>query len=75
MPILTSRLRWFVPRIKVGVVQEGDLAGNYIWGDGEPVLEQLMERTDAEIEMFKRLRNEDVPKEKWIEVPIVKAKR
>lgn len=68
MPILTNRLRWFIPRIKIGVVQEGPAEGNYIWGEGEPVLQQLMERTDAEIDMFLRLRNEVVVKEKWVDV-------
>lgn len=54
MPNKTNNLRWFKPKIKVGVVQDGDLAGNYIWGHGEPILQQMMERTDAEVEMHLR---------------------
>lgn len=74
MPTLTNRFRWFVPRIKVGVIEEGDFAGNKIWGDGEPVLQQLMVRTDAEIEMIKRFMNTDVPKEKWVDIEVFHEK-
>lgn len=74
MPTHTNRFRWFVPKVKIGVVQEGDMAGNYIWGDGEPILQQLMTRTDAEIEMIKRFRNIDVPKEKWVDIEVVKER-
>lgn len=71
MPNKTMDFRWFRPRIKTGVVESGDLAGNYIWGLGEPVLQQRIERTDAEVEMHKRLRGVDVPKTFWTDVPVV----
>lgn len=62
------KLRLFRPLEKLGQDPDG---GNYIWGNGEPVLQQLWERTDAEIDMLKRLRNIDAPKTEWRDVPIV----
>ena len=47
------------------------MAGNYIYDHGEPVLQQLFERTDAEVEMIKRFRNIDMPKTEWRDVPVV----
>ena len=69
MPIGTAKFRLYRPKIKVGVVESGDMAGNYIYDHGEPVLQQLFERTDAEIEMIKRFRNIDMPKTEWRDVP------
>ena len=71
MPIRTTQLRLFRPKIKVGVVESGPAEGNYIWEHGEPVLQQLWERTDAEIEMIKRIKGVDVPKTEWLDVPVV----
>lgn len=71
MPIGTVKFRLYRPKIKVGVVESGDMAGNYIYDHGEPVLQQLFERTDAEIEMIKRFRNIDMPKTEWRDVPVV----
>lgn len=71
MPIPTTKLRWFRPKIQTGVVESGDMAGNKIYGYGELVLQQLWERTDAEIEMLKRLRNIDAAKTEWRDVPIL----
>jgi len=71
MPVPTMKLRIFRPLEKKGQADNG----NYIWDHGEPVLQQLWERTDAEIEMIKRIKGLDVPKQEWRDVPIVLEER
>lgn len=71
MPIQTTQFRLFRPKIKAGVVESGSAEGNYVWEHGEPVLQQLWERTTAEIEMIKRFKGVDMPKTEWRDVPIV----
>lgn len=72
MPIRTMQLRIFRPLIKIG--QNPD-SGNYQWDHGEPVWQQLWERTDAEIEMIKHIKGIDVPKQEWRDVPVVLEER
>ena len=71
MPVKTNELRLFRRKIKTGTVKNGPTEGNYIWDHDEPVLQQKMVRTDAEVEMHFRFRNEVVPKEFWIDVLVV----
>lgn len=72
MPIPTMKLRLFRPIEKLS--QDPD-SGNYVWDNGEPVLQQLWERTEAEIEMIKRIKGIDVQKYEWRDVPIVLEER
>lgn len=71
MPVATNKFRLFREKIKTGVIQDGPLAGNYTWGHGEPVLQQLFTRTEAEVDMHLRLRGLAVPEQFWSDVPIV----
>ena len=68
MPIRTMKLRIFRPLIKTGQNPE---TGNYQWDNGDPVLQQLWERTEAEIDMIKRIKGIDVPVYEWRDVPVV----
>jgi len=68
MPIRTTELRIFRPKIKIGQDAE---TGNNVWDHGEPVLQQRWERTQGEIEMLKHYRGIDAPKYEWRDVPIV----
>lgn len=71
MPVPTMKLRIFRPLVKIGQADNG----NYIWDHGEPVWQQLWERTDAEIEMLKHIKGIDVPKQEWRDIPIVLEER
>lgn len=72
MPVPTMKLRIFRPLIKV---DQDPNNCNDRYSHGEPVWQQLWERTDAEIEMLKRLRNIDAPKTEWRDIPIVLEER
>lgn len=68
MPLRTTELRIFRPKVKIGQQPE---TGEYIWGHGEPVLQQRWERTQRELEMLKYDKNIDAPKYEWRDVQIV----